>query len=226
MASIFCCFRSCANGFDIGLSTHTVPIKKQPIVVLDSSHSGQEVVLLKNGMRICGTGGALASTPIMQDKAYFEVRVQQTGVWGLGLATLKADLNATPMGNNSDSWVLCSDGNLRHNKEEMHRITQTIQEGDTIGVSYNHIELNFYVNGQNLDCPFTNVKGNVYPAVYGEFKLFNRVVEFFIYTLKINQQLTFTVDDGAVLDLGFEEFVHNLPSGYDKIMLEQSLLET
>ena len=53
-------------------------------------------------------------------------------MWGLGLATLKADLNATPMGNNSDSWVLCSDGNLRHNKEEMHRITQTIQEGDTI----------------------------------------------------------------------------------------------
>jgi len=30
-------------------------------------------------MRICGTGGALANTPIMQDKAYFEVRVQQTG---------------------------------------------------------------------------------------------------------------------------------------------------
>ena len=48
------------------------------------------------------------------------------------LATLKADLNTTPMGNNSDSWVLCSDGNLRHNKEEMHRITQTIQEGDII----------------------------------------------------------------------------------------------
>jgi len=68
------------------------------------------------------------------------------------------------------------------------------------GVSYNHIELNFYVNGQNLDCPFTNVKGNVYPTVY--------------------------VDDGAVLDVAFEEFVHNLPSGYDKIMLEQSLLET
>jgi len=200
MASIFCCFRSCANGFDIGLSPHTVPLKKQPIVVLDSNHCGQEVVLLKNGMRICGTGGALANTPIMQDKAYFEVRVQQSGVWGLGLATLKADLNTTPMGNNSDSWVLCSDGNLRHNKEEMHRITQTIQEGDIIGVSYNHIELNFYVNGQNLDCPFTNVKGNVYPTVY--------------------------VDDGAVLDVAFEEFVHNLPSGYDKIMLEQSLLET
>jgi len=44
--------------------------------------------------------------------------------------------------------------------------------------------------------------------------------------VKMNQHLTFTVDDGAVLDVAFEEFVHNLPSGYDKIMLEQSLLET
>lgn len=64
----------------------------------------------------------------MCSKIYFD----ELGVWGLGLATLKADLNTTPMGNNSDSWVLCSDGNLRHNKEEMHRITQTIQEGDII----------------------------------------------------------------------------------------------
>lgn len=35
------------------------------------------------------------------------------------------------------------------------------------GVSYNHDELNFYINGQKLDCPFTNVKGTVYPALYG-----------------------------------------------------------
>lgn len=94
------------------------------------------------------------------------------------------------MGNDADSWVLCSDGYLRHNKEEMHHIAQLPQEGDTIvrpynfskhrehtavlhfiilqGVSYNHIELNFYLNGQKLDCPFTNVRGQVYPAVYGK----------------------------------------------------------
>nr|CAG4648921.1 EOG090X0EPP [Polyphemus pediculus] len=200
MASIFCCFRGCSNLFDLGLSPHTVPIKRQPVILLDSNQTGQEVVLLKNGMRICGTGGVLGNTPIMQDKAYFEVRIQQTGVWGLGLASGKANLNLIPMGSDPDSWVLCSDGYLRHNKEEMQRITQTPQEGDTIGVSYNHIELNFYLNGQKLDCPFTNVKGNVFPALY--------------------------VDDGAVLDVVFEDFVHDLPPGYDKIMLEQSLLET
>jgi len=36
----------------------------------------------------------------------------------------------------------------------------------------------------------------------------------------------FKVDEGAVLDVVFEEFAHGPPSGYDKIMLEQSLLET
>lgn len=35
-----------------------------------------------------------------------------------------------------------------------------------------------------------------------------------------------TVDDGAVLDVVFENFVRDPPPGYDKIMLEQSLLET
>lgn len=200
MASIFCCFRGCSNFIDLGFTTQTVPIKKQPAIVLDGQQIGQEVVLVKDGTRICGTGGALGNTAIMQDKAYFEVRLQQTGVWGIGLGSEKADLNTIPMGNDADSWVLCSDGYLRHNKEEMHRITQLPQEGDTIGISYNHIELNFYVNGQKLDCPFTNVRGQVYPAVY--------------------------VDDGAVLDIVFESFVHDPPPGYDKIMLEQSLLET
>nr|SVE80999.1 EOG090X0EPP [Daphnia magna]SVE82760.1 EOG090X0EPP [Daphnia magna] len=136
----------------------------------------------------------------MQDKAYFEVRLQQSGIWGIGLGSEKADLNTVPMGNDTDSWVMCSDGYLRHNKEETHHITQLPQEGDTIGVSYNHIELNFYLNGQKLDCPFTNVRGQVYPAVY--------------------------VDDGAVLDVVFDNFVHDPPPGFDKIMLEQSLLET
>lgn len=35
-----------------------------------------------------------------------------------------------------------------------------------------------------------------------------------------------TVDDGAVLDVVFDNFVHDPPPGFDKIMLEQSLLET
>lgn len=43
-------------------------------------------------------------------------------------------------------------------------------EGDTIGVSYDHVELNFYLNGKNLEVPTLNVKGTVFPVVYGELK--------------------------------------------------------
>nr|CAG4650527.1 EOG090X0EPP [Sida crystallina] len=197
MASYFCCWRACASAFDLGITTHTVAIRKQPLIALDNNYSGQEVVIVKNGTRICGTGGALGNTPIMQDKAYFEVRLQQSGVWGLGLGTEKADLNVIPMGSDTETWVLCSDGSLRHNKEELYRIPQIPQEGDTIGVSYNHDTLDFYINGQKMDCPLTNVKGTVFPALY--------------------------VDEGAVLDVIFEEFTHAPPVGYDKIMLEHSI---
>lgn len=30
-----------------------------------------------------------------------------------------------------------------------------------------HIQLKFYLNGKELECPVTNVKGTVYPALYG-----------------------------------------------------------
>lgn len=41
--------------------------------------SGNDVVIVKNGKRICGTGAALSNAPIAQDKAYFEVKLQSTG---------------------------------------------------------------------------------------------------------------------------------------------------
>ena len=42
---------------------------------------GHEAVIVKNGLRLCGTGGARASTAIQQNKAYWEVKLQQSGVW-------------------------------------------------------------------------------------------------------------------------------------------------
>lgn len=42
---------------------------------------GDDVVLLKNGQRICGSGGALATAPIVQNKAYFQVSIQQSGLF-------------------------------------------------------------------------------------------------------------------------------------------------
>jgi len=41
--------------------------------------AGNEVVIVKNGTRICGSGGVLCTAPIVQNKCYFEVKVQQSG---------------------------------------------------------------------------------------------------------------------------------------------------
>lgn len=75
------------------------------------------------------------------------------------------------------SWSLCHDHIIRYNKQELYKINlssikdsggiQKIQEGDIIGVSYDHIQLKFYVNGTEIDHSVTNVKGTVYPALYG-----------------------------------------------------------
>ncbi len=37
------------------------------------------------------------------------------------------------------------------------------------GLTYDHVELNFYLNGVNLNCPVLGIKGTVYPVVYGTY---------------------------------------------------------
>lgn len=51
------------------------------------------MVVVKGGQRVCGSGCALGNFPLVQNKAYFEVKLQQGGVWAVGLATRDADLN-------------------------------------------------------------------------------------------------------------------------------------
>ena len=36
------------------------------------------------------------------------------------------------------------------------------------GVSYDHVELNFYLNGVSTNTPVTGFKGTVYPVLYGK----------------------------------------------------------
>ncbi|XP_054271477.1 SPRY domain-containing protein 7 [Macrosteles quadrilineatus] len=195
--TMLCCFKSCFNGLGFPAQHIPRPEINNPIV-LDTSHMGHEVVIIKNGLRICGSGGALCTAPLVQSKSYFEVKLQQSGVWGVGLATRNTDINAAPGGKDSESWVLCHDGVQRHNNTEVDRVTNNAVEGDILGVSFDHIELNFYVNGKPMEKPITGVRGTVYPALF--------------------------VDEGAILDIIVDNFQHPPPSGFDRIMLEQSLL--
>ncbi|TKR80709.1 hypothetical protein L596_014737 [Steinernema carpocapsae] len=167
-------------------------------VKLDTSHMGSEVVILKNGTRICGTGAALATAPIVQNKAFFQVNVQQTGTWGIGVANRSVDLNKVPLSENS--WTLNNAGELRGGGAVIGKADEeiTIEEGDSIGIAFDHIELSFYKNGVRLPNAVTTVRGQVFPVVY--------------------------VDDSAILDVKFRSFSIDVPAGFEEIMLEQTLL--
>eukprot|EP00095_Tigriopus_kingsejongensis_P001334 maker-scaffold1057_size73593-snap-gene-0.22 protein:Tk01334 transcript:maker-scaffold1057_size73593-snap-gene-0.22-mRNA-1 annotation:"chronic lymphocytic leukemia deletion region gene 6 protein" len=174
------------------------PVRPQPEVVLDSASMGSEAVLVKNATRLCGTGGVRATAPIQQNKAYWEVKVQQSGIWSCGVGLRTCDMNKC-LGEDERSWVINSENVIQQNRNVEYRLDQMkVQEGDVIGFSYDHVELNFYLNGVNLNCPLLGIKGTVYPVLY--------------------------VDDGAILDAIFESFRHEVPHGYDRIMVEQALL--
>lgn len=174
------------------------PPREVAQVQLDTGQMGNEVVIVKSGKRICGSGAALANAAIVQNKCYFEMKIQSGGVWGVGLATKKCDLNKVPLGNNSESWVLRSDGSVAHNGIIRHRIREVPEEGDMIACTYDHVELNFYHNGKHLHCPLTGIRGTVYPIFY--------------------------VDDGSIIDVNFSDFVYHAPEGFQKIMFEKNLL--
>lgn len=89
-------------------------------------------MIVKNGLRVCGRGGALTNAPLAQSKSYFEVKIQQGGIWAIGLATRSTDLNIAVGGNDTESWALNSDGIIRHNQQEVHKVQSAVQEGDII----------------------------------------------------------------------------------------------
>lgn len=62
----------------VDISFHFI-VSFLPLLIYLYFFPGHEVVIVKNGVRICGTGGALGNIPILQNKAYFEVKLQQSG---------------------------------------------------------------------------------------------------------------------------------------------------
>eukprot|EP01134_Creolimax_fragrantissima_P000250 CFRG0250T1 len=171
-----------------------------PKVTIDPNHVGKDCVVVKDDLRVCGTGGALGNAPLVQDKSYWEIKVQTEGIWGVGVALATEDLNKVPLGQSTKSWVFRNDGYIYHNGESYAQYGDAakVNEGDVIGCSYDHVDLFFYINGKRLDCSAMTVRGQVYPVVY--------------------------VDGSAILDLRFLRFWNPPPRGYDQIMFEQSLL--
>lgn len=93
---------------------------------------GDEVVIIKNGSRLCGAGGCIATASIVQDKAYFEVKVQRAGQWGIGLALGNVDVNQIPFGADSKTWVLREDGKVYHEGQTLGQLPQIPRESDVV----------------------------------------------------------------------------------------------
>ena len=92
---------------------------------------GQEAVVVKNGSRLCGTGASRSSTPILQNKAYWEFKLQQAGIWSCGLANPGCDLNKN-LGNDLNSWALTHENIIKVNGNVEHKLETKIQEGDIV----------------------------------------------------------------------------------------------
>ena len=116
-------------------------------------------------------------------------------MWGCGLASERCDLNTVPL--SDQSWLIRSDSKLYSCGAELEEISE-ISEGDVIGVTYDHVSLQFYKNGTAVGNTITGIRGKVYPVLF--------------------------VDDSAILDVEFVNFQHRPPSGYGQIMFEQSIL--
>ncbi|VUZ50851.1 unnamed protein product [Hymenolepis diminuta] len=181
----------------------------QTTVRLDLASAGQYAVIVKNSTRLCGSGAARANVPIVQDKAYFEVKIQTTGLWAIGLCHSKANMNvADDIRRQETVWVLFNDGKIYHNSEALMELeTSGPEEGDILGVYYDHTELRFTINGvpvffQDHGLRYngvTGIRGTVYPLL--------------------------AVDKGAILDVRFTTFQYPpREGGYTEIRLEQNIL--
>lgn len=49
------------------------------------------MVIIKDGVRACGSGGVLGNAPLVQSKSYFEVKLQQSGKLFTGLLNVSYD---------------------------------------------------------------------------------------------------------------------------------------
>ena len=54
------------------------------------------------------------------------------GVWGIGLATPTVSLDTVPLGTDSNSWVLTSNGTTVHNSQTIGIAKQKPSEGDIV----------------------------------------------------------------------------------------------
>ncbi|VDP12137.1 unnamed protein product [Soboliphyme baturini] len=136
MASCFKVCLDCVQGPSV-FNSH-VRLRENVGVSLDSDHCGKRfgcrgnVILLKDGRRICGSGAAIGNAPLVQNKSYFEVKVQQTGQWGVGVALRDIDPDLLPLGRDSKSCVLRNTGDVFFDDRLVDSFEHEVEEGSVV----------------------------------------------------------------------------------------------
>ncbi|KAH9590704.1 SPRY domain-containing protein 7 [Schistosoma haematobium] len=110
-------------------------------VKLNVLTAAPSVLILKSGLRICSNGAARTNIPIIQDYAYYEVKLQNyRGSWGIGLCTVNAVMI---------KWIktFLNDMKIWSRGHVIGQLKQSVEEGDIIGVICDKGELRFTING-------------------------------------------------------------------------------
>ncbi|KAI6655073.1 hypothetical protein LOD99_2362 [Oopsacas minuta] len=171
ISSLFC---GC-NCFRWPLRNRTgryVRLKTLDTVTLNENQMGINCVLVKSGRRLCGSGIALANAPLLQEKSYFEIKIQTDGIWGVGISQEDINLDQVPLGEDEKSWVLRSDSRVYHKGDVLFSLKERVEEGDIISIAYDQVELSIFINGNSMSQSVNGIKGEMFPALYVLHKAF------------------------------------------------------
>lgn len=110
-------------GCCLGKNEDELPPAFDPVIGLSDGLKGAGVSV--DGLIVSGNGSVMGDSPVLQDKAYFEVTLRKAGVFAVGVATRETGLDGVlSQEKASTAWTLTSSSSV------------PIAEGETLGVAF------------------------------------------------------------------------------------------
>ena len=128
-----------------------MPPAYDPTIGLCEKLKGPNVTI-ENGLVVGGTGSILGDSPILQDKAYFEVTIKTEGTFAVGVATKETALGGVLSQEKvATAWTLTS---------SMQGIP-ALPAGSTLGVALDQgdfpVQVYFYLDSKVRTGPHTQI---------------------------------------------------------------------
>ena len=139
----------------------------------DTSRRGADILISDDGLTASYAGDdcwstVLGSRSFSAGVARWEIQIQQssTAYTFVGVANSQADLNSF-LGGCRNGWGFIGEQSLYHNREKVKVYGEPFSAGDVIGVilDLDKGNLSFCRNGKMLGHAFSNIKGELFPAV-------------------------------------------------------------